>query len=135
MNTYIKPSSLWSFPITPKYHPILFNKIGIQKPFIFYVFQFISVYSMKRTYELFFITGFILFAIQYRSSLPPSLKYKNMPFPTQILSQFESNDWQLFFEESKISIYDCFGIFLSFGLASEVPKLNHYGVVLFHPQA
>ena len=28
-----------------------------------------------------------------------------------------------------------FDIFLSFGLATEVPKLTHYGVVLFHPRA
>ena len=33
-----------------------------------------------------------------------------MPFPTKSLSQVESNDWQSFFEESKFSIWEYFGM-------------------------
>ena len=73
-------------------------------------FQFISVHSMKRTDELLFITDYLLFTKQYRYILQSSLKWKNLSFPTQILSQVESKYWQFLFEESKFSIWECFGI-------------------------
>ena len=39
-------------------------------------------------------------------------------------------------EEQSVVIYDhLLSFFLSFGLATEVPKLTHYGVVWFHLRA
>ena len=63
VNMYIKYSSLWILPITPKYHPILFKKIEIHKPFTSDIFQLISVNSMKRTDQFLFITGYLIFII------------------------------------------------------------------------
>ena len=37
--------------------------------------------------------------------------------------------------EALSTIINFFFLSSSFGLASEVPKLTHYGVVLFHPRA
>ena len=60
VNMYIKHSSLWSYPITPKHNTKWFKNIETQKEFTPDVFQFISVHSIKRTDESFFITGYLL---------------------------------------------------------------------------
>ena len=76
----------------------------IQKPGTSDVLQFISVHSMKRTDEFVFRTGYIFFTKTCRSSLPPSLKYKNMTLTTQTTSQVDTNDFTLYMEESNFSI-------------------------------
>ena len=56
VNMYIRNESLWSFTITPKYHPILFKNIETHKPFASLCFQFISVHSIKITGFLYHVT-------------------------------------------------------------------------------
>ena len=59
---------------------------------------------MKITDEFDFRTGYLFFTKTCRSSLPSSLKYKNLPFTTQTESQVDTNYFPLYKEDSNLSI-------------------------------
>ena len=75
VNIYIRNSLLSRFPIAPNQHHIFLKSIETHKTFASDIFKVISVHSMKKLMNSFFlITGYLLFNIQYRYSLALSLK-------------------------------------------------------------
>ena len=75
VNMYIRNSLLSRFPIAPNQHHIFLKNIETHKTFASDIFKVISVHSMKKLMNSFFlITGYLLFNIQYRYSLALSLK-------------------------------------------------------------
>ena len=109
---YIINSSLWIFPITPKYHPLSYEKIETHKPFESFVFQFNAVHIMERIKAFFARSIFLYIKI---SSITSSLQKKILPFPTDFFLVIEFNDWQSYLKNEPFQMPYIFGMVIRHG--------------------